>query len=152
MILDYISNASNYAFPNALLRKGLDFLRSSDAASMPVGRIDLAGDQLFAMMQEYSTRPEKECFWEAHRKYIDIQYICAGVEDIGYASLASLKIIEPYDLAKDFVKLAGEGSVLRIPAGMFAIFFPHDAHKPCMAPNGVVAPVRKIVVKAAVGR
>jgi len=152
MILDHISNASNYAFPNALLQKGLDFLRSSEAAFMQVGRIDLAGDQLFAMMQEYPTRPEKDCFWEAHRKFIDIQYICVGAEDIGYAPLASLKVIEPYDSAKDFVKLAGDGSILRIPAGMFAVFFPDDGHKPCMAPNGVVAPVRKIVVKVAVGR
>jgi biofilm protein TabA len=150
MVHDYISNASIYAFPNPLLQKGLDFLRSSDAASMQVGRIDLVGDQLFAMMQEYPTRPEKECFWEAHRKYIDIQFICNGVEDIGYAPLAGLKVIEPYDAAKDFVKLAGEGSVLRMPAGMFAIFFPHDGHKPCMAVGGVVAPVRKIVVKVAV--
>jgi YhcH/YjgK/YiaL family protein len=150
MVHDHISNASHYAFPNALLQKGLDFLRSSDAASMQIGRIDLVGDQLFAMMQEYFTRPEKDCFWEAHRKYIDIQYICAGVEEIGYAPLDSLKVIEPYDAAKDFAKLAGDGSILRIPAGMFAIFFPHDAHKPCMAPDGVGAPVRKIVVKVAV--
>ena len=151
MIHDHISNASNYAFPNTLLQKGLNFLRSSEIASMTVGRIDLDGDRLFAMVQEYPTRPEKDCCWEAHRKYIDIQYICDGVEEIGYAPLESLKIIEPYDAAKDFVKLAGDGSILRIPAGMFAIFFPQDGHKPCMAADGVVAPVRKIVVKVAVG-
>lgn len=119
---------------------------------MGVGRIELDGDRLFAMMQEYPTKPEKDCFWEAHRKYIDIQYICDGVEEIGYAPLTSLKVIEPYDAGKDFVKLAGSGSILRMPAGMFAVFFPHDGHKPCMAANGVVAPVRKIVVKVAVGR
>jgi YhcH/YjgK/YiaL family protein len=152
MIHDQLSNASNYAFPNPLLQKGLDFLRSAVAVSMPVGRIDLEGDRLFAMLQEYPTRLEKDCFWEAHRKYIDIQYICAGVENIGYAPLAALKVIELYDATKDFMKLTGDGSILRIPAGMFAIFFPHDAHKPCMAPDGVIAPVRKIVVKVAVGR
>lgn len=150
MIHDHISNALNYAFRNLLLKKGLNFLGSTEAASMAVGRIDLEGDRLFVMMQEYPTRPEKECFWEAHRKYVDIQYIVAGVEDIGYAPLAGLEIVEPYDAARDFVKLAGHGSVLRIPAGMFAVFFPQDAHRPCMAPNGLVAPVRKIVVKAAV--
>jgi biofilm protein TabA len=83
VIHDHLSNASNYAFPNPLLQKGLDFLRSSAVASMQVGRTDLDGDRLFAMLQEYPTRPEKDCFWEAHRKYIDIQYIFSGVEDIG---------------------------------------------------------------------
>jgi YhcH/YjgK/YiaL family protein len=151
MILDQISNASNYAFGNPLLQKGLDFLRSPEAASLPVGRFELEGDRLFALVQEYPTKPQMDCFWEAHRKYIDIQYIVSGVEDIGYAPLASLKIIEPYDSAKDMMKLTGDGSVLRIPAGMFTVFFPHDAHKPCMAPSGVVASVRKIVVKVAVG-
>ncbi|MGD0769953.1 MAG: YhcH/YjgK/YiaL family protein [Tepidisphaeraceae bacterium] len=151
MIHDHISNASNYAFPNPLLQKGLDFLRSPEAASLPVGRLDLDGDRLFALVQEYPTRPKKSCFWEAHRKYVDIQYVVSGVEDIGYAPLASLKILEPYDSAKDMMKLTGNGGVLRLPSGMFAIFFPHDAHKPCMAPNGSVAPVRKIVVKVAVG-
>jgi YhcH/YjgK/YiaL family protein len=151
MIHDHISNASNYAFPNPLLQKGLDFLRSPEAASMPVGRFEIEGDRLFALVQEYSTRPQKDCFWEAHRKYIDIQFVSAGVEDIGYAPLASLKIVDPYDSAKDMMKLTGNGSVLRTSAGMFAIFFPHDAHKPCMAPNGVIAPLRKIVVKVAMG-
>jgi YhcH/YjgK/YiaL family protein len=151
MIHDHISNASNYAFANPLLQRGLDFLRSADAASRPLGRFEIEGDRLFALVQEYPTRLEKDCFWEAHRKYIDIQHIVSGVEDIGYAPLASLKIVEPYDTSKDMTKLTGNGSVLRLPAGMFAIFFPHDAHKPCMAPDGVVAPVRKIVVKVAVG-
>jgi len=49
------------------------------------------------------------------------------------------------------MKLTGNGGVLRLPSGMFAIFFPHDVHKPCIAPDGVVALVLKIVVKVAVG-
>jgi YhcH/YjgK/YiaL family protein len=150
MVLDYLSNVSNYSFAHPLLQKGLDFLRSPGAASMQAGRIELEGDRLFAMMQEYPTRLEKDCFWEAHRKYVDIQYICDGVEEIGYAPLANLKVIQQYDAEKDFMKLAGEGSVLRIKAGMFAVFFPWDGHKPCMAVDGVAAAVRKIVVKVGV--
>jgi YhcH/YjgK/YiaL family protein len=150
MVVDHLSNASNYSFANPLLQKGLDFLRSPRAASMQVGRIELEGDKLFAMMQEYPTRMEKDCFWEAHRKYVDIQYICDGMEEIGYAPLGNLKVVQEYDAEKDFMKLAGEGSVLRIEVGMFAVFFPHDGHKPCMAADGVVAQVRKIVVKVGV--
>jgi YhcH/YjgK/YiaL family protein len=147
MVHDHLSQVGNYAFANRLIEKGLEFLRSPRAAAMAVGRVDLDGDRLFALCQEYSTKPDRDCFWEAHRKYIDIQFIAAGVEEIGYAPLASLKIVQEYDPEKDFTKLLGEGATLRLTEGMFAIFFPHDAHKPCLAPGGVSGPVRKIVVK-----
>jgi YhcH/YjgK/YiaL family protein len=147
MIHDHISNAVNYAFPNPLLGRGLSFLRSPEAAKLPVGRFEIDGDRLFALVQEYPTKLEKDCFWEAHRKFIDIQFVASGTEEIGYAPLSTLKIIEPYDATKEMMKLAGNGSVLRFTAGMFAIFFPHDAHKPCVAASGVVSPVRKIVLK-----
>jgi YhcH/YjgK/YiaL family protein len=149
MIHDHISNASNYAFPNPLLGKGLMFLQSPQAEKLPLGRFEIDGDRLFALVQEYPTKPDKDCFWEAHRKFIDIQFVATGMEDMGYAPLTAMKIIEPYDTDKDMMKLSGSGTVLKLTTGMFAVFFPHDAHKPCMAANGVVSPVRKIVVKVA---
>jgi YhcH/YjgK/YiaL family protein len=149
MIHDHIFNAANYAFPNPLLGKGLAFLQSSEVAKLPTGRFEIDGDRLFALVQEYSTKLGKDCFWEAHRKFIDIQFVASGTEAIGYAPLSTLKIIEPYDAAKEMMKLSGNGSVLNFTAGMFAIFFPQDAHRPCMAAGGVVSPVRKIVVKVA---
>lgn len=149
MIHDHISNASNYSFPNPLLGKGLAFLDWPEVYRLLTGRHDIEGDRLFALVQEYSTKPEKDCFWEAHRKYIDIQFITSGVEEIGYAPVTALKITKPYDDDKERMELSGSGSTLTLTSGMFAVFFPHDAHKPCMAANGVVAPVRKIVVKVA---
>jgi YhcH/YjgK/YiaL family protein len=150
MIHDQLSNALIYGFSNPRLQKGLDFLRSSRAAGLPVGRVDLEGDRLFAMMQEYPTRVEKDCTWEAHQRYIDIQCVVSGVEEIRYAPITTLQIVEPYNPEQDFTKLEGTGAILRFHAGTFAIFFPHDAHKPCMAPGGVAGPVKKIVVKVAV--
>ena len=41
--------------------------------------------------------------WEAHRKYIDVQYIVDGSERMGYTYLRSeLVVREPYDPQKDF--------------------------------------------------
>jgi biofilm protein TabA len=151
VIFDHITKASLYSFPNAHLKRGLDFLQRKDLAALPVGRTELDGDRLFALVQEYSTRSEADCFWEVHRKYIDIQFIAAGTEEIGYAPMDELKILQSYDTTKDMMKLAGEGISLTLKAGSFAIFFPHDAHKPCMASMGKSEPVRKIVVKVAVG-
>jgi YhcH/YjgK/YiaL family protein len=149
MILDALANAGLYAFSNPRLVRGFEFLRSRDLTTVPVGRVEIDSDLLFASVQEYPTRLPDQCFWEAHRKYIDIQYVIRGTERIGYAPLASLRVAQPYDEAKDFAKLDGTGDVLRVDAGMFAVFFPHDAHMPCMAADAP-APVRKVVVKVAV--
>ena len=151
MIFDHISKASLYSFPNPLLVRGLQFLREQNPSELEIGRITLDGNRLFALVQEYPTRPEPDCFWEAHRKYIDVQFLAGGVEDVGYAKLEELKIIQPYDATKDMTKLDGNGITLTLKAGSFAIFFPHDAHKPCMASGGKSGPVKKVVVKVAVG-
>ena len=149
MILDHISNASLYQFKNLRLSRGLEFLQSENVASLPLGRTDIDGDHLFALIQEYSTRLESECSWEAHRKYIDIQFLATGSERIDYAPLSSLKITKPYDPVKDRAELTGAGSSLDLRAGMFAIFFPTDAHRPCVAATAS-AQVKKIVLKVAV--
>lgn len=149
MILDHLSNAALYQFANPLIQRGLEFLKSTPMASLPLGRTDIDGDRLLAINQEYPTKPLTECFWEAHRKYIDIQYMISGQERIDYAPIDSLEIAVPYDAAKDRAELTGAGSSLELSAGMFAIFYPHDAHRPCVQAMES-ARVKKIVLKAAV--
>jgi len=103
---------------------------------------------LFALIQRYVTRPVTESSWEAHRRYIDLQYLVAGSEQIGYAPLEQLAA-GPYDAGRDLLALHGEGSWLTLHAGNFMLLFPHDAHRPCVS---VAAPaeVFKVVVKIAV--
>ena len=149
MVFDELSNASLYKFDNPRIARGLEFLRSEQAKSLPVGRSEIDGDHLFALVQEYTSRPESECIWEAHRKYIDIQFLISGRERIDHAPVSSLKIVKPYDPAKEKMELTGAGSSLHLLAGMLTIFFPHDAHRPCVAIDRPEA-VRKIVLKVQV--
>ena len=55
----------------ARLRQAVDFLRRADVHALATGRHDVDGDRLFALVQEYATRPPSECAWEAHRQYAD---------------------------------------------------------------------------------
>lgn len=146
MILDQLGNASFYVNLHPRIGRALEVLSDRAFLGKAPGRYELEGEKLFAMIQEYPTKPVELGRWEAHRKYIDVQFVAAGVELIGYAPLSTLEVVEPYDGEKDVMFLKGSGSFLRVDAGMFAIFYPQDAHMPTLAVEGS-GPVRKIVVK-----
>lgn len=147
MIVDRITNIQLYrGLPQRLVR-ALEFLRDTDLAALPLGRHDLDGDQLFALVQDYSTRPAEQCKWEAHRRYCDVQFVARGVERIGVVNIEQMKVEQAYDADKDVAFFSGDGDFITVRAGMFAIFAPADVHKPCVS-LAAAEPVRKIVIKA----
>ena len=148
MILDQLENAAAYYALHPRLERGLRYLQTMDLEHLPPGRYDIAGDQVFALVQEYESKPKEEGFWEAHDKYIDIQYVVAGREHMGYAPTASLRETER-DAAIDLVKLEGEGRFLELAEGSFVVMAPQDAHMPGMAVEGPQL-VKKVVVKVLV--
>lgn len=149
MIVDRLGNPAPVASLSARLRQALEYLRVTDMTSVPVGRQELDGDRLFALVQEYTTRAPDQCVWEAHRRYIDVQYVVSGVERMGYANIAQAHEREPYDAARDVAFFEPGEDFVTLRAGMLAIFGPEDVHSPCGA-AGQPRAVRKIVIKAAV--
>ena len=105
---------------------------------------------VFPLVQDNTTKPKAEGVWEAHRKYIDVQFVAAGVEQMGWAKLDTLAVKKPYDADADYALFDGPGDFLTVPAGSFTIFFPKDGHIPGIAVNDQPSAVRKIVVKVAV--
>jgi YhcH/YjgK/YiaL family protein len=128
--------------------QAFSFLKSSDLANLDLTRHDLDGDKLYAAVSVYNTRNPENAKFEAHRKYIDIQYVVSGSEWIGIAPLISRdSILLPYDASKDVELLSvKQGMTVRATPASFFIFFPEDAHMPGLK-DGADAPVRKIVVK-----
>lgn len=121
-------------------------------AGSPTAKIELAGGA-FAMEQAYLTRPRVDCFFESHRKYIDLQLIVAGEEIIEVADVSRLQVTAPFAEERDLVMYAdtNRASPLRLRAGDAAVFFPEDGHMPCLQERGPVA-VWKTVVKVPVAR
>jgi biofilm protein TabA len=161
MIIDQLHNIESGFYPALLsatdatgltqrFAQAFHFLQTTDLENAAPGRVDIDGDLIFALIQEYNTKPLEQGFWEAHRKYIDIQYVVSGEEHMGYANLAQLTAGD-YDESKDFLPLHGQGSFIRLPAGMFTLFMPEDAHMPGMAVDQP-QPVKKVVVKIAVNK
>ena len=149
MVLDQLENSGEYESLHPRLAAAFAYLRATDLANLAIGRHDIAGDEIFALVQEYRTKSDAEGFWESHRRYIDIQHVISGAEKMGYANLARLQARQPYDVEKDLLIHDGEGDFFVVPAGMFTIFRPQDAHMPCLSP-GAPTQVRKVVVKVAV--
>lgn len=145
MILDDISNRSLYASIGPRFSRALTWLADTDLAGMAPDRYELAGDDLFVMVQEYDTKPKSEGFWEAHRDYADIQYVVSGSEHMGFAPTTSLTAGD-YEADRDFLPLTGEGAFLPLTTGQFIVLWPQDAHMPGMA-IAAPSPVKKAVVK-----
>lgn len=149
MIIDTLDNSSRYETLHPRFKAAFDFLRRPDIADMRPGRIDLEGDAIFALPQTYETKPIHDGKLEAHKKYIDIQFIVDGEESMGYAPLVDQSVAQPHDSEKDIAFYNGEAWFTLFRKGMFAIFFPEDAHLPGRF-TGKSSSVIKIVIKVAI--
>lgn len=147
MLFDKIHNAPQYYNLGVRLSTALKYLMEKDFSAMAAGRYEIDGDRIYALVQEYDTRTRTAGKWEAHRRYIDIQYIVEGTELMGYENLENMEFQnQDYNPDKDVIIPEGEGSFVKMNAGTFAILWPQDAHMPGQAvsePSGV----RKVVIK-----
>ncbi|MBI4745345.1 MAG: YhcH/YjgK/YiaL family protein [Deltaproteobacteria bacterium] len=133
------------------LRKGIDFLLRPDIHLLTDGRVDIDGDRVFALVQQYETIKTDTPKFEYHRKYIDIQYIVSGEEVIGWAPAERMTVTEEYDGNKDIcfgTAPKGEMTPVYLKSGQLTVLYPEDAHAPKLA-AGKPSHVFKIVVKVA---
>ena len=153
MILDRLEHARLYRPLAVDIARALDYLQQTNLRELADGRYALDGERLFAIVQRYPPKPAAEAKWEAHRKYIDVQYVVEGREWMGYTYLHDeLPVSEPYDAQKDLIFFDAKGTLLEVPAGSFVIFTPHDIHAPGLTtePPETASPVYKVVVKCLV--
>jgi YhcH/YjgK/YiaL family protein len=145
MIFDTLDNHARYAGLGHNLPTALKFLLENDLTSLPVGRMDIDGDNLYVLVQEYVTKPVEKGIWEAHRKYIDVQHMVSGTERMGVANLRTMQLGE-YIPERDFQPMSGTGNHVDVFAGAFVIFFPDDAHMPGLQADQPES-IRKVVLK-----
>jgi len=147
--LDSVSKDQLY-LAKALV-KGLDYLKKTDFSKVAVGKYEIEGSSIYALVQAYQTAPKAEKKAEAHGKYIDIQYIAQGNEVIGFApfspeSEVKENLLEQKD-AIYYKSVKGEMELI-MSDGMYAVFFPDEIHRPgCNYEGG--GQVKKVVVKIA---
>ena len=149
MILDNIKNYKKYEALNRSFEKAFQFLKREDLGSLATGKYEIHGENVFAMVQEYETKDLDNAKYEAHKKYIDIQYLVKGTENIGYSPIDKLEVSSPYSEESDFMLLTGEPRLILLNEGEFFILFPEDAHMPGISVREK-SKVKKVVVKVSV--
>lgn len=148
MIFDKIDNHKNYRGLSRGLDRALDYLLQTELGLLNTGKHNIDGEEIFAVCMEYETKKKALSKNEAHRRYIDVQYIVSGIEVMNSSDINGLKVSEEYDSEKDVVFYENNCECeITARAGCFAVFFPEDAHIPGLNYANEPAKVKKVVVK-----
>lgn len=147
MIIDKIENLHIYRGIHLRVEQVIEYLKIADFSKMSSGKYVIDGDKLFVLVNEYATKDYKDCILEAHKKYIDFQYMLSGCEQIGYVPLSDQKITKEYDSENDYALFQPENlSLFNLSTGVFALLFPEDLHMPGIMCNKSES-IKKIVIK-----
>ena len=148
MILAGLIESDRYCALHPLFARAFEFLRNTDLKALEPGKHSVQGEEIFALVEACTGRTRAEAKLECHRRYIDIQQVLEGIDEMGWKPVA--KCVDPatdYDAARD-IRFFNDApsSWIATPPGSFCLFFPDDAHAPLVSTGFI----RKVVVKIAV--
>lgn len=146
MIHDLLENSACYESLNPRFKHAFDFLKTTDLANLPSGKMELDGKNLYVNVQEIEGKNAALVRMETHEQYIDIQIPVSGTELMGWIARKNLKQVtgDGYNVEKDVTFYADKtANLIIVQPFEFAIFFPEDGHQPGVG-NGKW---KKIIVK-----
>ena len=152
MVFDNLKNCELYYGMHPRFKEAFDFIKKAIAENLDAGKYEIDGKELWASVQEYTSKLYEDAKAEAHKNYIDIQFIVSGIEKMANTEIANIEPNTEYNSEKDVMFYADKEDVSTLVAksGDFAIFFPNDIHKPGMTFGDTPSEVKKIVVKVRV--
>ncbi|MEO8331270.1 MAG: YhcH/YjgK/YiaL family protein [Gallionella sp.] len=147
MILSTLANSDRYAALHPLFPRAFDYIRNTDLFSLAPGIYPIVGDDLFAIVERMPGRTRAEAKLECHRRYIDIQLVLEGTDEMGWKPLGDChKPVSDHNAEHD-IRFFNDAPAAWIatPPGAYCIFFPDDAHAPLVG-EGII---RKVIFKIA---
>ena len=148
MILDSLKNKEQYVSLHPRFKQVFDYIDTHDLAAMELGRHDVDGDNIFVMVQELELRPLEQARLELHRKYIDIQLVLRGDEEVfGWSEKKEcLKPETEFDEAKDIQLFVDTPQCFyTVREGQFSVLYPEDGHAPMLGKGKVKKCIFKIL-------
>lgn len=148
MILSALSQSERYASLHPLFPRAFEHIRDTDFFALAPGRYNLIGEDLIVIVEQVPGKTKDMARLEAHRRYIDIQLVLEGDEQMGWKPLADcFNPVSEHSMEKDIRFFHdAPASWVAVPPDHFCIFFPEDAHAPLVASGQV----RKVIFKVAV--
>ena len=146
MIVDKTDNLKLYSHLGSKFQKAFSFITDPELMLFDNGKYEIDGDNVFALVSEYKTKDELDGKLEAHRKYIDLQFLAKGTELIGYAPFNKQELMTEYNEEKDVAFFKGDKSFIKMEHGMFAVLFPYELHMPGIK-SSIREDVKKVVIK-----
>lgn len=148
MVFDRLERFLAYCSLHRHFRGIHPLLTRTDLVALPGGKFEMRADGLYAILDRYTTAGVEASFIESHRKYIDVQLMLRGEEQIGVCAIEE-GVQGPYDEQHDFLKIekSPELTWLLMKPGTFAIFWPSDGHMTKLAGAAGPGPVVKLIVK-----
>ena len=148
MILDMLSAADRYAALHPGFLAAFEWLRTAKIMDMPKGKQAIDGERLMVVIGRDMGVGRSEARLESHRRYIDIQYVAAGEEEMGWRPLAECRQpVGEFDASRDIVFYTDPPATwYRAPVGSFSIFYPQDPHAPLAGQGQLVKAVMKVAV------
>lgn len=143
-----IDSLENIAFYNNIPQNVIDFIKTL-TPQKEAGRYEIDQNS-YANIEIYETKNLKDCKFEAHKNYIDIQILLSGIEELDYTPVKGLTVFEEYDEKRDIMFFENPDRIsdsVILEAGKFALIYPHEAHRPQVAFNANSKTVKKVVVK-----
>ncbi len=151
MIFDNMKNCKLYYGVHKNFNKAFDFIKKATAENLSAGKYEIDGNDVYASVQDYTTKGTKDGIFEGHEKYIDIQYIISGTEEIDVMDISKATVRTAYDGEIDAAFYESNDDAVKsvLTAGEYGIFMPYDIHRPGMVYKSP-SDVKKIVVKVKV--
>jgi YhcH/YjgK/YiaL family protein len=143
-----VTFAEQYNKNKAAWDKAFKFLGDNLETKEP-GKYEIYGDNVYAIVTEAPSKQLEAAKWEAHEKFIDIQYVIKGEEKIGITPLSTVTVSKPYDETNDYALYEADGPLYTARPGTFFLFFPDDVHRPNILVKGFDV-VKKVVIKVRV--
>ncbi|MFM2409068.1 MAG: hypothetical protein RL358_1810 [Pseudomonadota bacterium] len=151
MIFSSLAQAFRYTTLQPLFPRAFAYLRDTDLNALAPGVHQIIDKQLFIIVEEANGRTRGEAKLEAHRRYIDIQLVLDGVDEMGWKALADChQPLDEHNLERDIRFFDDEPATwITVPPQHFCIFFPEDAHAPLVGKGAIRKVIMKIAVDAA---
>ncbi len=131
------------------LDHAVSYLKNITVSETDAGAKVIVDKNFYYTIQSYSTKPENEAILESHRKYVDIQIMVSGEEQMDLADISRLTIKENYNPENDVIvwNIPKRMARITLTAGDSVILYPENAHRGAIMNRNKSHKVLKIVGK-----